>query len=222
MIDYLFIPREKVAPFVELAKQIVSSRYPTSASQDFTSVIDDKAFARLIAVLQDASDKGAETINLLGADEANPDTRKIPPHMVLNPSDDMQIMQDEIFGPLLPIKPYDDLDEVIEYINNNERPLALYLYSNDKASQDKVIHNTLSGGMCLNDSMLHVAQHDMPFGGIGNSGMGHYHGQEGFIEFSKMRPIFKQAKKSGILALAPPYGETFEKMAKLMMKWKLY
>jgi coniferyl-aldehyde dehydrogenase len=134
----------------------------------------------------------------------------------------MQIMQDEIFGPLLPIKPYDDLDEVIEYINNNERPLALYLYSNDKASQDKVIHNTLSGGMCLNDSMLHVAQHDMPFGGIGNSGMGHYHGQEGFIEFSKMRPIFKQAKKSGILALAPPYGETFEKMAKLMMKWKLY
>jgi len=220
--DYLFIPREKVAPFVELAKEIVSSRYPTSASQDFTSVIDDKAFTRLIAVLQDASDKGAETINLLGADEPNPDTRKIPPHLVLNPGDDMEIMQEEIFGPLLPIKPYDDLDEVIEYINNNERPLALYLYSNDKASQDKVIHNTLSGGMCLNDSMLHVAQHDMPFGGIGNSGMGHYHGQEGFIEFSKMRPIFKQAKKSGILALAPPYGATFEKMAKLMMKWKLY
>jgi len=220
--DYLFIPREKVAAFVELAKEIVSSRYPTSASQDFTSVIDDKAFARLTAVLQDAKDKGAETINLLGTDEPNPDTRKIPPQLVLNPSDEMQIMQDEIFGPLLPIKPYDDLDEVIEYINANERPLALYLYSDDKASQDKVIHHTLSGGMCLNDSMLHVAQHDMPFGGIGNSGMGHYHGKEGFIEFSKMRPIFKQAKKSGILALAPPYGKGFEKMANLMMKWKLY
>jgi coniferyl-aldehyde dehydrogenase len=220
--DYLFIPREKVATFVELAKEIVSKRYPTSASQDFTSVIDDKAFARLTAVLQDAIDKGAEPINLLGTENSNSETRKIPPHLVLNPSDEMQIMQDEIFGPLLPIKPYDDLDEVIEYINGNERPLALYLFSNDTASQDKVIHNTLSGGMCLNDSMLHVGQHDMPFGGVGNSGMGHYHGKEGFIEFSKLRPIFKQAKKSAILALAPPYGGAFEKMAKLTMKWKLY
>lgn len=220
--DYLFIPRGKVTQFVELAKEIVSGRYPTSQSQDFTSVIDDKAFTRLTAVLQDASDKGAETINLLGTEQPNPETRKLPPHLVLNPSDEMQVMQDEIFGPVLPIKPYDDLDEVIDYINNNERPLALYLYSNDQAAQDKVIHNTLSGGMCLNDSMLHVAQHDMPFGGIGNSGMGHYHGEEGFKEFSKLRPIFKQAKKSGILALAPPYGDAFEKAAKLMMKWKIY
>jgi len=220
--DYLFIPREKVNAFVEMAKEIVSSRYPTSASRDFTSVIDDKAFARLVAVLQDAKDKGAETINLLGTDEPNPNTRKMPPYLVLNPSDEMQIMQDEIFGPVLPIKAYDDLDEVIDYINGKERPLAMYLYSNDKTRQDKVIHNTLSGGVCLNDSMMHVAQHDMPFGGIGNSGMGHYHGKEGFIEFSKLRPIFKQARKSGILALAPPYGKVFEKMAKLMLKWKLY
>ena len=220
--DYLFIPREKMAAFVDLAREIVSKRYPTSASQDFTSVIDDKAFARVTAVLQDANDKGAETINLLGKEQSNPETRKIPPHLVLNPSDEMQVMQDEIFGPVLPIKPYDDLDEAIEYINSNERPLALYLYSNDKALQDKVIHNTLSGGMCLNDGVLHVAQHDMPFGGVGNSGMGHYHGREGFIEFSKLRPIFKQAKKSGILALAPPYGKAFEKMTNLMMKWKLY
>jgi len=220
--DYVFVPRDKVAAFAELAKEIVSSRYPTSASQDFTSVIDDKAFARLNHVLQDAADKGANTINLLGAEEANPDTRKMPPHLVLDPSDEMEIMQEEIFGPILPIVPYDDLDEVIEYINRNERPLALYLYSNNKAAQDKVIHNTLSGGVCLNDSMLHVAQHDMPFGGIGNSGMGHYHGREGFTEFSKLRPIFKQARKSGILALAPPYGTVFEKMTKLMTRWKLY
>lgn len=220
--DYLFIPRGKVADFVELAKEIVSTRYPESASKDFTSIIDDSAFARLTATLQDAVDKGAAAINLLGSDTADADTRKMPPHLVLDPSDEMLIMQDEIFGPILPIKPYDDLDEVIEYINQNERPLALYLYSNDKATQDKVISHTLSGGMCLNDSMLHVAQHDMPFGGIGNSGMGHYHGEEGFIEFSKLRPIFKQAKKSGILALAPPYGKGFEKMAKIMLKWKIY
>jgi coniferyl-aldehyde dehydrogenase len=195
---------------------------PTTASQDFTSIIDEKAFSRLSAVLQDAIDKGAQPINLLGEAKPDADTRKIPPYLVLDPDDDMLLMQEEIFGPILPVIPYDNLDEVIDYINKNERPLALYLYSDDKAVQNKVIHNTLSGGMCLNDSMLHVAQHDMPFGGIGNSGMGHYHGEEGFKEFSKLRPIFKQAKKSGILALAPPYGDGFEKMAKLMMKWKIY
>ena len=220
--DYLFIPRNKVADFVDLAREIVSSRYPTAASKDFTSIIDDKAFSRLTAALQDAVDKGAKPINLLGEGEADSATRKMPPHLVLNTSDEMLLMQEEIFGPILPVIPYDDLDEVIAYINSNERPLALYLFSNDKAAQDKIINNTMSGGMCLNDSMLHVGQHDMPFGGIGNSGMGHYHGQEGFIEFSKLRPIFKQAKKPGILALAPPYGDGFEKMANAIMKWKLW
>jgi len=220
--DYLFVPRDKVAEFVNLAREIVRSRYPDTASQDFTSIIDDKAFARLTAVLQDASDNGAEPINLSVEDKPNADSRKMPPYLVVDPGDDLLIMQEEIFGPILPIKPYDDLDEVIEYINRHERPLALYLYSDDRATQDKVIHNTLSGGVCLNDGMLHVAQHDMPFGGIGNSGMGHYHGEEGFNEFSKLRPVFRQAKKSGILAMAPPYGATFEKMASLILKWKLY
>lgn len=220
--DYLFIPRSKVNEFVEISREIVSARYPTTASKDFTSIIDDKAFDRLTNVLKDAVDKGAEPINLLGEGESDPEARKIPPYLVVDPVDDMLLMQEEIFGPILPVKPYDDLDEVIAYINDNERPLALYLYSNDTAVQDRVIHNTMSGGMCLNDSMLHVGQHDMPFGGIGNSGMGHYHGVEGFNEFSKLRPIFKQAKKSGILAMAPPYGEGFEKMAKTIMKWKLW
>ena len=220
--DYLFVPRNKVGEFVELARKIVSARYPTAASQDFTSIIDDKAFSRLTAVLQDAVDKGADSINLLGEDKPDPDTRKIPPHLVLDPGDETLLMQEEIFGPILPIKPYDDLDEVIAYINSNERPLALYLFSNDKATQDKIINNTMSGGMCLNDSMLHVGQHDMPFGGIGNSGMGHYHGHEGFIEFSKLRPIFTQAKKSSLLALAPPYGKGFDKMANAIQKWKLW
>jgi len=220
--DYVFVPRNRVKEFVELAREIVSGRYPTAESKDFTSIIDEKAFTRLTAVLKDAIDKGAEPINLLGKDNPDPEARKIPPYLVLDPGDDMLLMQEEIFGPILPIKPYDDLDEVIAYINDNERPLALYLFSDDNAAQDKVINNTMSGGMCLNDSMLHVGQHDMPFGGIGNSGMGHYHGEEGFIEFSKLRPIFKQAKKSGILAMAPPYGEGFEKMANTIMKWKLW
>ena len=219
--DYVFVPREKVDEFIAVAKKVVSRRYPSASTQDYTSIIDQKAFTRLSSTLEDAVQKGANPINLLGGDPLDEKHRKISPHVVLDTSDDMIIMRDEIFGPLLPIKPYDQIEEAISYINANERPLALYLYSNDKQVQEKVIYNTLSGGMCINDSVFHVAQHDMPFGGIGNSGMGHYHGREGFIEFSKLRPIFKQAPVSGILALAPPYGKTFEKMFQLMLKLKL-
>ncbi|NIB43175.1 coniferyl aldehyde dehydrogenase [Pseudomaricurvus alkylphenolicus] len=219
--DYVFVPRDKVEAFVEAAKKVVKGRYPSASSKDYTSVIDQKAFNRLSSTLEDARSKGARPVNLLGNDPIDEENRKIPPHVVLDTSDDMVIMQDEIFGPLLPIKAYDNIDDVIRYINANERPLALYLYSDDAKLQEKVIYNTLSGGMCINDSVFHVAQHDMPFGGVGNSGMGHYHGQEGFIEFSKLRPIFKQAKFSGVLAMAPPYGKTFEKMYNMMIKFKL-
>ena len=219
--DYVFVPRSKVDAFVEAAKKIVSKRYASTDNNDYTSIIDQKAFNRLSNTLADAEQKGAKPINLLSSDALNEDQRKISPHVVLDTNEDMVIMQDEIFGPLLPIKPYDNIDEVIEYINTNERPLALYLYSNDKQLQDKVTYNTLSGGMCINDSMFHAAQHDIPFGGIGNSGMGHYHGLEGFNEFSKLRPIFKQAPISGVLAMAPPYGKAFEKMYNMMIKFKL-
>lgn len=219
--DYVFVPRAKVDAVVAAAKDIVSQRYGTATSNDYTSIIDQKAFNRLSSTLEDAQQKGAKPINLLGSDPINEEIRKIPPHLVLDTNEDMAIMQDEIFGPLLPIKPYDNIEEVLEYINTRERPLALYLYSNDKKLQEKVTYNTLSGGMCINDSMFHVAQHDMPFGGIGNSGMGHYHGREGFNEFSKLRPIFKQASISGVLAMAPPYGKTFEKMYNMMIKFKL-
>ncbi len=219
--DYVFVPREKIDAFIEAATKIVSKRYPSASSPDFTSIIDASAFERLTQTLADAEQKGARPVNLLGEDPVDEAARKIPPHLVLDTNSDMIIMQDEIFGPLLPIKPYDSIDEVILYINSHERPLALYLFTNDKELERKVTYNTLSGGMCINDAVFHVAQHDMPFGGIGNSGMGHYHAREGFIEFSKMRPIFKQARRSSILAMAPPYGKTFEMMYKSMIRFKL-
>lgn len=219
--DYVFVPRNKIDEFVSAAQKIVSKRYPSADSKDYTSIIDQSAFNRLTMTLEDAAQKGAKAINLLGDDPIDETTRKIPPHLVLDTNADMVIMQDEIFGPLLPVKVYDSIDEVILYINEHERPLALYLYTNDKALEQNVTYNTLSGGMCVNDSVFHVAQHDMPFGGIGNSGMGHYHGKEGFTEFSKMRPIFKQGRNSTVLPLAPPYGKTFETLYKLMIKFKL-
>lgn len=219
--DYVMIPESKLEAFVAAAKEILPKRFEDLQSGDFTSIIDQKAYERLTATLDDASKNGAELISLLPGESVDETSQKIAPHIVLNVSDNMLIMQDEIFGPLLPIKTYKNLDEVIDYVNANERPLALYMFTNNKAVQEKLIYSTLSGGICINDCMFHVAQHDMPFGGIGNSGMGHYHGGEGFNEFSKLRPIFKQAKKSAVLDLAAPYGKKFERTLNLMIKFKL-
>ena len=130
-------------------------------------------------------------------------------------------MQEEIFGPLFPIRTYTDIDEVLNYINTRDRPLGLYLFSNDKSLTDKVVKNTISGGVSINDCSFHVAQHDIPFGGVGASGMGHYHGHEGFIEFSKMRPIFSQFRFSALPLMYPPYGKVFRTLYSLMIKLKL-
>ena len=219
--DYLYIPEEKLSEFVAVAKEIVSRRYADLNVKDLTSVIDQSAFSRLSGTLADAKEKGADVISLLPGDALNPEDKKIAPHIALNVSDDMLVMQDEIFGPILPIKTYQNIDEVLAYVNSRERPLALYIFSNNTEIQNKLIYNTLSGGVCINDSMLHVGQHDLPFGGIGNSGMGHYHGYEGFKEFSKMRPIFTQAKKSATLKMQPPFNEKTNKLIDFAIRFRL-
>lgn len=215
--DYLFIPENKAQDFIDHAKTLIPQRYPDLNTEDFTSIIDNRAYSRLLQTLDDAKAKGAQVINLLGDTPADDDQRKIPPTLVLESTAEMTLMQDEIFGPILPIKTYKSIDEVLDYINQGERPLALYLFSHDKKLQDRVIKNTLSGGVCLNDVMMHVAQHDMPFGGIGNSGMGHYHGYEGFVELSKLRPIMKQAPMPGTKYMAAPYGKTMDLFLRLML-----
>jgi coniferyl-aldehyde dehydrogenase len=221
--DYIFVPEGKVKEFVKHAKEFVGSRYDSVNNSDLTAIIDEAAFSRLQATLEDAKDKGAEVINLLQGDALNVADKKVAPHIIVNPSDDMIVMQDEIFGPLLPIKTYKSLDEVVQYINERDRPLGLYMFTNDKKTQDDLFYKTLSGGVCINDCMFHVAQHDMPFGGIGNSGMGHYHGEEGFKEFSKLRPVFKQSALTSkiILMLSPPYGGLFKNVVNLMLKFRL-
>lgn len=219
--DYLFLPRGSLDEFIKHAKAVVDERYGSADSGDFTSLIDEASFERISQTVDDAAEKGAKLMRLVSKGEPNAKDRKYPPTIVADVKDDMVIMRDEIFGPLLPIKLYDSIDEVIEYINAGERPLGLYLFTNDKRLQAKVIYNTLSGGVSLNDTVLQAAQHDMPFGGVGNSGMGHYHGKEGFLEFSKLRPVFQQAKQSGILMLAPPYGKRYEKLMNLVFKFRL-
>jgi coniferyl-aldehyde dehydrogenase len=217
--DYLFVPEGKQEAVVQMAKTIVSHRYPTLETRDYTSIIDQKAYLRLMTTLEDARDKNAQIINLIPGPQANDELQKISPCVVTAVNEEMILMQAEIFGPLLPIMTYRSLDEVIAYINAHDRPLALYAFSNDRIFLDKLIKHTRSGGVTINDCAMHVAQHDLPFGGIGNSGMGQYHGYEGFAEFSKLRPVFKQAKRA--LRVAPPYGASFDRLYKLIkrIKW---
>ena len=218
--DYVFVPADKVDEFIGAAKAIVNARYPSIEGDDYTSIINDSAYQRLTDTLNDAIAKGAQAISLVENSVANETRRKFPPTALINVTADMQVMREEIFGPLLPIMTYTDMTQVLSYIQTHDRPLALYLFSDDKATQQTVVNKTRSGGVCINDSAVHVGQHDMPFGGVGESGMGQYHGVEGFFAMSKLRPIFTQARFPTLALLYPPYGRTFAGIIKLMIKFK--
>jgi len=216
--DYVFVPEGKIDEFIAASKVIISGRYTNIESADYTSIIDDRAYLRLKNTLADAIDQGATATVLVPNSDANDVTRKFPPTLLTQVKGTMRVMQEEIFGPLLPIMAYQHIDDVLGYINSKDRPLALYLFSNDKQLQDKVINKTRSGGVCLNDAALHVGQNDMPFGGAGESGMGQYHGTEGFMAMSKLRPIFKQARFSPLAMMYPPYGQKFDRIIKIMLR----
>lgn len=217
-VDYLFLPESRVAPFVEKASELVRQRYPDLQGNDYTSIIDNASYQRLWATVEDARQKGATVINLAEGGEGDGVMRKFPPHILLNVTDDMLVMQREVFGPLLPVKTYRKREEVVEYINSRDRPLALYPFTKDKNLRDYYIDRIISGGVSVNNCLLHVGQHDMPFGGVGASGMGHYHGYEGFVTFSKLRPVFYQGFFDGMKPLMPPYTKTTEKILSFMMK----
>ena len=218
--DYLFIPESARDRFVEAAKKVVPERYPDTNDPSYTSIIDDKAYRRLRATLEDAEAKGATIVPLVPDSSFNDVMRKFPPHLVLDVTEDMRIMQEEIFGPLYPIKTYENLDEVIEYITERDRPLGFYVFTNSRANKDKLLFSTISGGVTINNCLMHVAQHDLPFGGSGASGMGHYRGYEGFLEFSKLRPIHTNPAFSLLHLFYPPYTGRQEQMIDLTMKYK--
>lgn len=219
-VDYLFLPAGTEQQFTELALKLIAQRYPDINSNDYTAIIDQRAYQRLQTMLDDAIAKGATAVNLMPDQTAEAGLRKFPLTLLFNVSDDMQVMQREIFGPLLPIKTYSDASEVIAYINSKPRPLAFYPFSHDKALQQRYLAEVMSGGVTINHAILHVGQHDLPFGGIGDSGMGHYHGYEGFITFSKLRPVFKQGAYNSVSMLLPPYGKLAEKMTDWLIKLK--
>ncbi len=217
-VDYLFLPEGSEQAFATHAKRLIGERYPDLNGPDYTSIIDQRSFDRLVDTLEDARAKGATVIELAPGQRPDPGRRKFPPHLLLGVTDDMIVMQREIFGPLLPVKTYRSADEVIAYVNGRDRPLAIYPFTHDRALQDLYITRVMSGGVSVNEGLMHVGQHDLPFGGVGASGMGHYHGREGFVTFSKMRPVFYQAPFSSMQMLfQPPYGALANKLLKLLI-----
>ena len=207
--DYVLVPKQRMDDFVEAYRQVIRRFYPQLADNpDYTSIVNARQHARLQDYLDDAHAKGARLLPLFEEGQA----RRMPHHLLLDVSDEMRVMQDEIFGPLLPVVPYEDLEQALAYVNARPRPLALYYFGYDKAGQQTVLERTHSGGVCLNDTLLHVAQDDLPFGGIGPSGMGHYHGHEGFLTFSKAKGVFIKQRFNAARIIYPPYGKALQKL----------
>lgn len=219
-VDYVFVHESQRDEFVRLAKQYVARHCPDIEHTDYTAIIDDRSMQRLASTLEDAREKGATVINLNGDQAINFETRKFPLHLVLDTTEDMTIRNRETFGPLLMVLTYTSHEAVIDYINSHDRPLALYPFTDSRELSDLYIERVMSGGVTVNDALFHVAQHDIPFGGVGPSGMGHYHGREGFETFSKLRPVFYQPRFSPMQFLRPPYGKFATRMYSLLVKMK--
>ncbi len=209
--DYVLVPRQRMEAFVEAYRKAVLAFYPkVQGNPDYTSIINDRQLARLNRHVEDARAKGARVVDLYPPRENA--GRCLAPQVLLGVNDQMTVMQDEIFGPLLPIVPYDQLDEALAYVNARPRPLALYYFGYDKGEQGKVLQHTHSGGVCLNDTLLQVAQEDLPFGGVGPSGMGHYHGHEGFLTFSKAKAVLAKRRFNAARLIYPPYGKALQRL----------
>ncbi|MBT8135724.1 MAG: coniferyl aldehyde dehydrogenase [Gammaproteobacteria bacterium] len=207
--DYVLCPHDLQDEFVTAMQAAFAKMYPTLAdNDDYSSVASDRQYERLQDLLHDALTKEAKIVEINPAKEKlSHESRKMPLYVLLDVHDDMRVMQDEIFGPLLPVVSYDSIDDAIDYINARPRPLALNIFDNDAGRTRRVIENTHSGGVCINDAVMHVAVDDLPFGGTGESGMGRYHGEEGFATFSNVRGVFRRPRwLNTARVLYPPYG----------------
>ncbi len=207
--DYALVPEHLQEAFADAFTRSVNELYPTLENNpDYTSVVDDRHYARLQGLVQDAQLAGARVLAINpGGQPEDPATRKLRPTLLLGVTGAMRVMQEEIFGPLLPVIGYRSLGEAIAFINERPRPLALYWFGRDTAHCDQVLHDTISGGVTVNDALLHIAQENLPFGGVGDSGSGAYHGDYGFRLFSKEKPVFVQSRLAGTWMLRPPYGK---------------
>ena len=214
--DYVLVPRGKLESFIQLYKVAFRKMFPViNGNPDYSSIINVHTHQRLQEWLKDAAEKGARIEK--ASDETITDgTLRMPLHLLTAVTDEMKIMQHELFGPILPVIPYDSIEAAIAYVNQRPRPLSLYLFTYDRALQEQVTLNTHSGSMCINDALIQFGVEDMPFGGIGQSGMGHYHGREGFLTMSKAKSVMSKGRFNSMQLIYPPYGGIIQK---LMLKW---
>lgn len=212
--DYLLVPTGQAQSVANQLAAAIARLYPALVSNpDYTAIISARHRQRLVDMVQEARDMGAHVVEVNPAGEHfDVLSRKLPPTLVIGAADTTRLMREEIFGPVLPIVEYDDLDDAIARVRRSGHPLALYWFGRNAARRDRVLRETLSGGVTVNDCLWHLAQENQPFGGVGHSGTGAYHGEWGFNTFSKHKPVFHQARWNGTFLLHPPYGKTFERL----------
>jgi coniferyl-aldehyde dehydrogenase len=216
--DYALVPKPLVNGFIESCRAATRDFYPALATNpQYTSIASDRHFRRLAACVEDAHHRGA-SIHPLHEEATDAERRRLAPVALTDVTDDMRVMQEEIFGPILPVVGYDTIEDAIAYVNARPRPLALYYFGAEDRDREAVITRTVSGGVTVNNTALHVVQESLPFGGVGPSGMGEYHGHAGFARFSKLKPVFVDGRLSATLLLRPPYGRKFRAILALLKR----
>jgi coniferyl-aldehyde dehydrogenase len=217
--DYVLLPEAKREAFIAEAQRAVKRFYPRlAANPDYTSIVNERQYQRLRRYLDEAKVKGARIVELNPAEEPLDGSRKLAPTLVIEPGDDLALMREEIFGPVLPVRTYRRLDEAIDYVNRHPRPLALYYFGEDAEKRDRVLARTISGGVSINETLMHVVVENLPFGGVGASGIGAYHGEIGFQTFSHRKGVFLQSRFNGAFLLRPPFGRLTDLMLKLLIR----
>ena len=217
--DYVLVPNDQRAAFVAAMRAYVARHYPDlKATPDYTSIIHDGHYRRLHALVDEAREGGAE-IHVLPDESAHDDARRVfAPTLIVNPDPALRVMQEEIFGPILPLIGYEKIEEAVEFVNSRPRPLAFYHFDHDRPRTRRVLKAILAGGVTVNDCVLHIAQSNLPFGGVGPSGMGHYHGHAGFLTFSKQMPVLYQARWSSMALLRPPYARLADFVTRILTR----
>ncbi|HOY33689.1 MAG TPA: coniferyl aldehyde dehydrogenase [Piscinibacter sp.] len=218
--DYVLLPRDQLAAFVEAARQEARRGYPAGlADANFCSVVNERHYARLVHELEEAVARGTRSECLFDGAARDDARHRLAPTLLVDPPADCGAMRDEIFGPLLPLVPYDRLEDAISFVNARPHPLALYWFDHDARRVDEALHRLPAGGVTVNDTLLHITQESLPFGGVGASGMGHYHGQWGFDTFSKLKPVFRQSRLNGMALFLPPYRPLMRRLLALMKRY---
>jgi coniferyl-aldehyde dehydrogenase len=218
--DYALVPAGGIEAFAAEIETAAQTLYPSyAANPDYTAIINARHYERLTGLVADAQAKGARIVTLNPAHETpTPASRKLLPTLILGVNDSMRVMQEEIFGPLLPVETYRTLDDAVATINARPHPLAFYYFGADGARCGKVLAETLAGGVTVNDTLWHFAHDRLPFGGVGASGIGAYHGEASFLAFTHQKPVFVQPRLAAARLLYPPYGKVYERVLALLKR----